>query len=57
MFDIKIPFNFYHDGVTKTFYDKGTHALPDDAAEIAVREWWAVKLDKEEKKIPRKKEK
>lgn len=46
MYEIKTPFNFYHDGVTKTRYEIGVQAIPEDAAVVAVGEGWAVKVKK-----------
>jgi|WetSurMetagenome_2_1015567.scaffolds.fasta_scaffold383058_2 hypothetical protein len=55
MYDVKNPFDFYHDGVTKTSYAAGVQDIPDDAAEIAVREGWAVEVKEEEKRAVKRK--
>ena len=50
MINVKIPFDFYHDGVTKTHYPAGLQDVPEDAAKVALTEKWAVKVKKSDDK-------
>jgi hypothetical protein len=46
MIEVITPFDFYHDGVTRSSYASGMQDIPEDAATVALAEGWAVEVKK-----------